>query len=88
MIRMLVVVQTAISLGAGEQVFLTGDAHELGRWQPDAVPLTRMDDNRWEVVLALRQAPATAAPAPAKWPPSRWPPGAFVLDPLHWCRLG
>ena len=56
MIRMLVVVQTAISLGAGEQVFLTGDAHELGRWQPDAVPLTRMDDNRWEVVLALRQA--------------------------------
>lgn len=56
MIRMLIVVQTAISLGTGEQVFLTGDTHELGRWQPDAVPMTRQDDNRWEVVLALREA--------------------------------
>ena len=54
MIRMLVVVQTAISLGMGEQVFLTGSSDELGRWNPSAVPMTRMDDNRWEVVLSLR----------------------------------
>jgi predicted alpha/beta superfamily hydrolase len=54
MIRMLVVVQTAMTLGVGEQVFLTGGADELGRWAPDAVPMTRMDDDRWEVVLSLR----------------------------------
>ena len=41
MVRMLVVVQTAISLGIGEQVFLTGAADELGRWNVAAVPMTR-----------------------------------------------
>ena len=56
MIRMLVVVQTAISLGIGEQVFLTGAPDELGRWNPAAVPMTRMDDNRWEAILSLRTA--------------------------------
>lgn len=54
MMRMLVVVQTAVTLGVGEQVFLTGSADELGRWNPSAVPLTRTDDNRWEVMLSLR----------------------------------
>ena len=54
MIRMLVVVQTAISLGMGEQVFLTGASDELGRWNPSAVPMTRTEDNRWEVILSLR----------------------------------
>lgn len=53
MIRMLVVVQTAMALGVGEQVFLTGSTEELGRWDVDAVPMTRMDDNRWEVTLTL-----------------------------------
>ncbi len=53
MIRMLVVVQTAVALGVGEQVFLTGAGDGLGRWRADAVPLTRVDDNRWEVVLSL-----------------------------------
>lgn len=56
MVRMLVVVQTAISLGVGEQVFLTGSADELGRWHVSAVPMTRMDDNRWEALLSLRSA--------------------------------
>ena len=56
MIRMLVVVHTAMTLGVGEQVFLTGGADELGRWRPDAVPMTRTDDNRWEAVLSLRGA--------------------------------
>ena len=56
MIRMWVVVQTAMSLGAGEQVFLTGGADELGRWSPDAVPMTRMEDDRWEAALMLRDA--------------------------------
>ncbi len=56
MVRMLVVVQTAISLGVGEQVFLTGNADELGRWHVSAVPMTRMDDNRWEALLSLRSA--------------------------------
>ena len=54
MIRMLVVVQTAISLGIGEQVFLTGAADELGRWNPPGVPMTRTDDHRWEAILMLR----------------------------------
>ena len=58
MIRMLVVVQTAISLGMGEQVFLTGSPDELGRWNPSAVPMTRTDDNRWEVMLSLRMEEA------------------------------
>lgn len=56
MIRMLVVVQTAIALGVGEQVFLAGAPEELGRWNPAGVPLTRTDDNRWEAVLSLRAA--------------------------------
>lgn len=56
MIRMLAVVQTAISLGVGEQVFLTGSSDELGRWNVAAVPMTRTDDNRWEAVLTLRTA--------------------------------
>lgn len=54
MIRMLVVVQTAISLGIGEQVFLTGAPDELGRWNPPGMPMTRMDDDRWEAILSLR----------------------------------
>ena len=56
MMRMLVVVQTAISLGVGEQVFLTGSSDELGRWDVRAVPMTRTDDRRWEATLALRTA--------------------------------
>lgn len=56
MIRMLVVVQTAISLGVGEQVFLAGSADELGRWNPAGLPMTRTDENRWEAVLSLRLA--------------------------------
>ena len=58
MIRMLVVVQTAISLGIGEQVFLAGAPDELGRWNPAGVPMTRVEDNRWEAVLSLRSAEA------------------------------
>ncbi len=54
MIRMLVVVQTAITLGIGEQVFLTGASDELGHWAPAAVPMTRVEDNHWEVVLSLQ----------------------------------
>ena len=56
MVRMLVVVQTAISLGIGEQVFLAGAPDELGRWNPAGVPMTRVEDNRWEVILSLRTA--------------------------------
>lgn len=56
MIRMLVVVRTAMTLSVGEQVFLTGGPDELGRWRPDAVPMTRMDEDRWEVTVSLRAA--------------------------------
>ena len=49
--RILIVVQTALALEAGEQVFLTGSPAELGQWNPAAVPLTRTDDNRWEAWL-------------------------------------
>ncbi len=59
MIRMLVVVQTAITLGIGEQVFLTGEADELGRWAPDAIPMTRVEDDRWEMILSLRNSTAS-----------------------------
>ena len=68
MIRMLVVVQTAISLGMGEQVFLTGASDELGRWNPSAVPMTRTEDNRWEVILSLR----TGAPLEFKVTRGTW----------------
>lgn len=66
--RMLVVVQTAISLGVGEQIFLTGSADELGRWNPPGVPMTRTDDNRWEVILSLR----TGDPFEFKVTRGRW----------------
>ncbi|HAL93039.1 MAG TPA: hypothetical protein DCM68_08470, partial [Verrucomicrobia bacterium] len=65
---MLVVVQTAMSLGVGEQVFLTGAPDELGGWNPAAVPMTRTDDNSWEVVLSLR----TAAPVEFKVTRGSW----------------
>ena len=68
MIRMLVVVQTAISLGMGEQVFLTGASDELGRWNPSAVPMTRTEDNRGEVILSLR----TGAPLEFKVTRGTW----------------
>ncbi len=59
MIRMLVVVQTAMTLGIGEQVFLTGEADEMGRWAPDAVALTRVEDTRWETILSFRATNAS-----------------------------
>ena len=65
MVRMLVVVQTAISLGVGEQVFLTGSSDELGRWNVAAVPMTRTDDKRWEATLAL------ASPEPVEFKVTR-----------------
>lgn len=68
MIRMLVVVQTAVSLGIGEQVFLTGAADELGRWNVGAVPMTRVEDNRWEAFLTLR----TEAPIEFKVTRGTW----------------
>lgn len=54
MIRMLVAVQTAMTLGIGEQVFLTGASDELGHWDPAAVPMTRVEDHHWEAVLSLQ----------------------------------
>ena len=51
MMRILIVVHTALALEVGEQVFLTGSSDELGRWNPAAVPLTRTDENRWETWL-------------------------------------
>ena len=58
MIRILMIVQTAISLGTGEQVFLTGNLDELGAWRPDGVPMTRVGENRWEVALRLPKGAA------------------------------
>ncbi len=68
MIRMLVVVHTAMSLGVGEQVFLAGESDELGDWNPAAVPMTRMDDARWEALLTLH----TAAPLQFKITRGTW----------------
>ena len=56
MMRVLMVVQTAMSLGMGEQVFLTGSTDELGRWNVATVPMTRTDDCRWEATLWLRDS--------------------------------
>ncbi|HPC19129.1 MAG TPA: alpha/beta hydrolase-fold protein [Kiritimatiellia bacterium] len=74
MMRMLVVVQTAMTLGVGEQVFLTGSADELGRWDPAAVPMTRTNDNRWEAVLSLR------TPAPVEFKVTRGTWGTEEVD--------
>jgi len=34
-------------LPVGQQVFISGNVHALGNWQPDGFPLTRLDDNLW-----------------------------------------
>ena len=93
MIRMLVVVHTAMALGVGEQVFLTGATDELGRWRPDAVPLTRVDDSTWEGVLSLQ----TADPFEFKVTRGSWEteevdglgrvPENRRLEPVHQGRL-
>ncbi|MGD9874071.1 MAG: alpha/beta hydrolase-fold protein [Kiritimatiellia bacterium] len=40
-------VTTAAPLPAGEQIFITGNDEALGNWFPDALPLTRVQDNLW-----------------------------------------
>lgn len=51
MIRMVILVQTAMILGAGEQVYLAGSPAEMGAWNPAGVPMTRTGDRTWETVL-------------------------------------
>lgn len=41
-------VRTEKPLSVGEQVFITGNQEMLGRWKPDAYPLTRMADLVWQ----------------------------------------
>lgn len=68
MIRFMLVVNTVTSLSVGEQVFITGEGDELGRWRPDAVPMTRVADTEWQAVLNLR----TAAPIEYKVTRGSW----------------
>jgi predicted alpha/beta superfamily hydrolase len=53
MVRVWVVVHTAMALGIGEQVFLAGNRDELGNWAPQGVPMTRVEDTSWEAALTL-----------------------------------
>ncbi|MDR0994023.1 MAG: hypothetical protein LBN38_05605, partial [Verrucomicrobiota bacterium] len=53
MMRMRIVVHTVLALGPTEQVYLTGDSDELGRWNPAGLAMTRTDDTRWEVVVPV-----------------------------------
>jgi predicted alpha/beta superfamily hydrolase len=46
-------IHTAAPLSAGEQIFISGDRPELGAWQPDGLPLTRMEDDCWCATLDL-----------------------------------
>ena len=46
-------IRTAAPLSVGEQVFITGSDAELGRWQADGFPLTRMGENVWAGTATL-----------------------------------
>lgn len=46
-------VRTLAPLSVGEQVFISGNVAELGRWQPDGFPLTRMGENIWAGTATL-----------------------------------
>lgn len=62
-------ITTTSALPVGEQVFVTGSAEALGRWKPDALPLTRMDDNVWS---GAAEIPA-AEPLEFKFTRGTWP---------------
>ena len=40
-------ITTAEPLAAGEQVFVSGTIPAFGSWEPDGLPLTRVDDAIW-----------------------------------------
>jgi hypothetical protein len=40
-------ITTTKALPVGQQIFIAGNQPMLGGWQPDGLPLTRMDDNTW-----------------------------------------
>lgn len=42
-----------VPLPAGEQVFISGSAAELGNWNAAGFPLTRTDDNMWKGMTTL-----------------------------------
>jgi hypothetical protein len=46
-------VRTARALPVGEQVFVTGNQEMMGKWKPDACPLTRMDELVWQGTVTL-----------------------------------
>lgn len=46
-------ITTAAPLQAGEQVFVTGEPAELGSWQPDGLPLSRLNDSLWSASVTL-----------------------------------
>ncbi len=47
-------ITTARPLPVGQQVFIAGNQPMLGRWQPDGLPLTRMDDNTWVATAIVK----------------------------------
>lgn len=46
----------APDLPRGSRVFVTGDVPALGNWQPDAVRMRYLGENRWHAVVLLRDA--------------------------------
>lgn len=39
---------------AGDTLYIVGNTNQLGNWQADAVPLKKMDNSTWEIVLPFR----------------------------------
>ena len=46
----------APGLDEGDVIYVVGNIPELGNWQPAAIPLTRVKDDRWEVHTAIPYA--------------------------------
>lgn len=43
------------SIADNDTIFITGNVPSLGEWRPDAVPMTRIDTNKWQLKVNLPQ---------------------------------
>jgi predicted alpha/beta superfamily hydrolase len=41
------------SLATNDTLYIAGSVKQLGNWQPDAVPMTRMNKNKWQLKVKL-----------------------------------
>ena len=42
------------SLPSNQKVFITGNKPELGNWNPDKIPLNKMNDSTWSKIFEFR----------------------------------